>query len=271
MRPVERTPGRDLQGPRRRLHRHRRHADDRGSAAGGGLCARWSGCDSAGLARRADHRPAGGLVRHDRALLAGRRRRRRERRLLFPLRPRGADDDAPLLAECRGARAPTATRLAALGESDPGRGAGRRHRRRPALPGGRSRHRFLRGRRAAAAAQTVDRIVALFEAEGAVAKVYSIHVNGWFGAYDKLSMTRRFVAEVLGLDLDAAKERFMFCGDSPERRADVRLFSLCAAASPMCATSPAAMAAEPAYVAAARGGDGLRRDRRAHLSAKGGP
>ena len=61
----------------------------------------------------------------------------------------------------------------------------------------------------------VDRIVAVFEAEGATAKVSSIHVNGWFGAYDKLSMTRRFVAEALGLDLDAERERFVFCGDSP--------------------------------------------------------
>jgi hypothetical protein len=37
----------------------------------------------------------------------------------------------------------------------------------------------------------VARIVALFEEAGAVAKVSSIHVNGWFGANDKLSMTRR--------------------------------------------------------------------------------
>src|SRR4029078_12867860 len=43
--------------------------------------------------------------------------------------------------------------------------------------------------------EAIDRIVALFEAEGAVAKISSIHVNGWFGAYDKLSMTRRFVTE----------------------------------------------------------------------------
>ncbi len=36
----------------------------------------------------------------------------------------------------------------------------------------------------------VDRIVALMEAEGLTAKVSSIHVNGWFGGYDKLAMTR---------------------------------------------------------------------------------
>ena len=48
-----------------------------------------------------------------------------------------------------------------------------------------------------------------------VAKLSSIHVNGWFGDYDKLSMTRRFAADVLGCDLDAEKDRFVFVGDSP--------------------------------------------------------
>ena len=37
---------------------------------------------------------------------------------------------------------------------------------------------------------SVEQIVSLFEKAGAVAKVSSIHVNGWFGNYDKLAMTR---------------------------------------------------------------------------------
>jgi HAD superfamily hydrolase (TIGR01484 family) len=63
--------------------------------------------------------------------------------------------------------------------------------------------------------EAIDRIVALFREAGAVAKVSSIHVNGWFGQYDKLSMTRVFVRDALGLELDPAKSRFVFCGDSP--------------------------------------------------------
>ena len=47
------------------------------------------------------------------------------------------------------------------------------------------------------------------------AKVSSIHVNGWFGAYDKLTMTRRLLAEAFAVDLDAERERFVFVGDSP--------------------------------------------------------
>ncbi len=61
----------------------------------------------------------------------------------------------------------------------------------------------------------VDRIVALMEAQGMTAKVSSIHVNGWFGAWDKLTMTRRLLAEAFAVDLDAERERFVFVGDSP--------------------------------------------------------
>lgn len=61
----------------------------------------------------------------------------------------------------------------------------------------------------------IDRIKAIFEEEGAVAKVSSIHVNGWYGRYDKLTMARRFASEVLGLDLDAHKSEIVFVGDSP--------------------------------------------------------
>jgi len=61
----------------------------------------------------------------------------------------------------------------------------------------------------------VDRIVALMEAEGMTAKVSSIHVNGWFGAYDKLATTRLLMREAFGIDLDAQRDAFVFAGDSP--------------------------------------------------------
>src|SRR5438045_1433900 len=70
--------------------------------------------------------------------------------------------------------------------------------------------------------EAVDRIVALMEAEGMTAKVSSIHVNGWFGAYDKLSMTQRLFAEAFDTDLDAERARFLFVGDSPN---DAPLFA----------------------------------------------
>jgi HAD superfamily hydrolase (TIGR01484 family) len=61
----------------------------------------------------------------------------------------------------------------------------------------------------------VDRIVALMQAEGMTAKVSSIHVNGWFGDYDKLAMTKTLMREMFALDLDAARDACVFAGDSP--------------------------------------------------------
>ncbi len=61
----------------------------------------------------------------------------------------------------------------------------------------------------------VDRIVTLFTEAGATAKVSSIHVNGWFGTYDKLTTTRMMLDECFGIDLESARDSFVFAGDSP--------------------------------------------------------
>src|SRR6185295_7244165 len=50
----------------------------------------------------------------------------------------------------------------------------------------------------------VQRIVAIMESEGLTAKASSIHVNGWFGGYDKLSTTRLMMREEFAVDVDAA-------------------------------------------------------------------
>ena len=61
----------------------------------------------------------------------------------------------------------------------------------------------------------VGRIVGMFEAAGAQAKVSSIHVNGWFGDYDKLSMTRTLFAREFGMALQDHLDEILFIGDSP--------------------------------------------------------
>jgi len=61
----------------------------------------------------------------------------------------------------------------------------------------------------------VDRIVAAMQAAGLTAKVSSIHVNGWFGAYDKLTTTRMLLAEAFAIDMDAVRDTIVFVGDSP--------------------------------------------------------
>jgi HAD superfamily hydrolase (TIGR01484 family) len=59
-----------------------------------------------------------------------------------------------------------------------------------------------------------ERIATLMEEAGLKAKISSIHVNGWFGGYDKLATSRLLFAERFGLDLDGSNREFVFIGDS---------------------------------------------------------
>ena len=63
--------------------------------------------------------------------------------------------------------------------------------------------------------ESVLKIKNIFEDSGAVAKISSIHVNGWFGDYDKLSTCQLFVSSQLGFKLSEQREKFIFVGDSP--------------------------------------------------------
>ena len=102
----------------------------------------------------------------------------------------------------------------------------------------------------------VQRIVQIMEAAGMTAKVSSIHVNGWFGRYDKLSMSRDILRDLYGVDIDRDREQFIYAGDSPND-------------APMFAHFPNAvgvanvrdfvgkMDALPAYVTQGRSGDGF--------------
>jgi HAD superfamily hydrolase (TIGR01484 family) len=102
----------------------------------------------------------------------------------------------------------------------------------------------------------VDRIVALMQAEGMTAKISSIHVNGWFGSYDKLSMTRTSLRECFGIELDAHKSEFVFAGDSPN---DAPMFAYFPHAVGVANIKAFAgrLAAEPAYVTQAASGAGF--------------
>lgn len=61
----------------------------------------------------------------------------------------------------------------------------------------------------------VQKIVDIFHQHGAQAKVSSIHVNGWFGNYDKLTMTLTMLQKEFGVSAEEAKKVCAFTGDSP--------------------------------------------------------
>ncbi len=104
----------------------------------------------------------------------------------------------------------------------------------------------------------VDAIVRRMEAAGMRAKISSIHVNGWFGDYDKLSTTRRMLAEEFGISLEAGAERqrWVFVGDSPN---DAPMFGFFPNSVGVANVLDCAgrLAHKPAWVTAARAGAGF--------------
>lgn len=115
--------------------------------------------------------------------------------------------------------------------------------------------------------EAVDRIVALFRQAGAQAKVSSIHVNGWFGDWDKLAMTRRLFAEQFGAELDSVREQVVFVGDSPNDQPMFGFFPKAVAVANI-ARFRDRLTRLPAWVTAAEGGAGFAELTAALIGAK---
>jgi HAD superfamily hydrolase (TIGR01484 family) len=71
----------------------------------------------------------------------------------------------------------------------------------------------------------VTKLVKLFKEAGAQAKVSDIHVNGWFGDYDKRTACEEYIKNEFGLSHDAAQSRCVFVGDSPNDEPMFHYFS----------------------------------------------
>jgi HAD superfamily hydrolase (TIGR01484 family) len=110
--------------------------------------------------------------------------------------------------------------------------------------------------------ETAERIAQLMRAGGLTAKVSSIHVNGWFGGYDKLGMTRRLFAEAFDCAAGVLRREFAFAGDSPN---DAPMFAWFDHSVGVANVKRFAgrLDAEPKYVTAAAAGGGF-----AELAAK---
>jgi hypothetical protein len=105
--------------------------------------------------------------------------------------------------------------------------------------------------------EAVDCIVARMQVRGLTAKVSSIHVNGWFGSYDKLGMTQRLMSEAFGINLADARADYVFVGDSPN---DGPMFGYFPHAIGVANIQDFAgrLTHEPKYITRARGGAGFR-------------
>ena len=102
----------------------------------------------------------------------------------------------------------------------------------------------------------VQRIVRVFERHGAVAKVSSIHVNGWFGEFDKCTMSFRYAREVVGLAAGEVRAACAFVGDSPN---DEPLFAAFPQSFGVANIHPflERMAHRPAWIVPGEGGAGF--------------
>lgn len=102
----------------------------------------------------------------------------------------------------------------------------------------------------------VDQIVSIFERSGAQAKVSSIHVNGWFGQYNKLSMAKTLLADVFGLDWDQAKNAVVYAGDSPNDEPMFEAFPLSVGVANIQSFAHR-LKHKPAYITEGHSGDGF--------------
>lgn len=104
--------------------------------------------------------------------------------------------------------------------------------------------------------QDVDRIVAIFKQHGAQAKVSSIHVNGWFGSYDKVTTSLLLLKNEFSLAKTEALEVCAFAGDSPNDEPMFGTFKHSFAVANL-SQFISKLNAKPTYIADQRGGLGF--------------
>ena len=103
---------------------------------------------------------------------------------------------------------------------------------------------------------SVDKIVDLLVSKGVTVKVSSIHVNGWFGNYDKLTMTKLYIEHCHGLDLESCETDFIFSGDSPNDAPMFKYFSHSVGVANV-RDFDGQLDSPPAYITEGRGGAGF--------------
>lgn len=102
----------------------------------------------------------------------------------------------------------------------------------------------------------VKKIADIFARHGAQAKVSSIHVNGWFGNYDKLSACQEFCRQEFGWELADHMDEVAFVGDSPNDEPMFGYFKHSFAVANIQRFAKD-LKSPPAYVTPSPGGDGF--------------
>ncbi len=75
-------------------------------------------------------------------------------------------------------------------------------------------------------AAAIARVVALMQAEGMVATVSSIHINGWFGQHSKLTAAQWMLQRLYGRSLAEERPHWVYVGDSTNDQLMFQAFPL---------------------------------------------
>lgn len=102
----------------------------------------------------------------------------------------------------------------------------------------------------------VDKIVQIFKSHGAQAKVSSIHVNGWFGDYNKIKMTLEFLNNEFHITAEQARVCCLFSGDSPNDEPMFEYFPLSVGVANV-KDFITQMKTPPKFICSKRGGQGF--------------
>lgn len=112
---------------------------------------------------------------------------------------------------------------------------------------------------------SAERIASIMREAGLTAKMSSIHVNGWFGGYDKLTTTRLLFSELFAIDCSDGVPRAVFAGDSPNDAPMFAFFENSVGVANV-RRFEGVLAAKPKYVTLAESGSGFA-ELAAHLLA----
>lgn len=105
-------------------------------------------------------------------------------------------------------------------------------------------------------AQYIERIAEIMQSHAMTVKVSSIHVNGWFGTYDKLSTTLQMLSNSFGVETSAALTSYAYIGDSPNDEPMFRRFD-CTVGVANVADFADRMQTLPKFITSERGGSGF--------------
>ncbi len=104
--------------------------------------------------------------------------------------------------------------------------------------------------------EEICRVVQAARSRGASVRTSSIHINCWFGEYDKRETTERFFRDVWGIEMADCRDEALYVGDAPNDQAMFEFFPLSVGVADVAGFAEQ-METLPAYITEGGGGRGF--------------